>query len=420
MRSAAASLMVVLAACAPRATRSDEELPGDDRMPCLPGSTVRVAPRVEGGLVVVESLQTRIQCEGGNVEEPPVKLAVIRLRPDQPACPIGKRGAVRWRDGVEFESALHDFLATRPERERSTMEAELRRFLTSAQAYVIGCPAGKPVEWLFVEVPEPGRPNAAQPERPGFFDGERVRDYPGQENVVFPDMGAPPLPSGVSAAEYEAASEAAAQAEAEAAAEAEANPPRVTWTGCPGERLDAQWMARLFGSHEQPAPLRWFPGPERVSRWWLRLDGGVATLAYEEEMRPKHGPGAGEWRCSEATTVQGAVTRSGTKLTLTFGTLVAVCEESSLSLPPANAKRDPKPLPQREYEEGCDRYRWATKVRVKTKALVCTGQLPLDALSVFGPPPGIERLALENDCMDASAREALRLVPADGGIAPAL
>lgn len=419
MRRLGGALLLVWVGCAtPRARPETQEV--DAPIVCLPAETVRVVSRVVGGRVLVESLQTPVQCEGGGGEEPPVKLAEIRLRPEQPDCPIGQLGAVGWRGGFQLESALRDFLATRPERERSAVQTELHRFTTQAQAYVIGCPAGKPVEWLFVEVPEPGRQFDAQPEKLGFFDGERVRDYPGHENVPFPDMGAPPLPSGVSAAEYEAASEAAAEAEAEAAAEAEANPPRVTWTGCPGEHLDAQWMVRRFGSHERPAPERQFPGPEFVARWWLRLDGSVATLAYEEEKRPKHGPGAGAWACNEATTVQGAVQRSGTKLTLTFGTLVAECRESSLSVPPANAKRDPKRLPQREDEEGCDRYRWATTARVKVKALVCTGTLPLNALMVFGPPPGLERLELGNDCMDSSEREALRLVPADGSFAPAL
>lgn len=419
MRRLGGALLLVLAGCATPTVRPEtEEL--ESSMPCLPVSTLRVAPRVDGGRVVVESVETRQRCEGGDVVEPPVKLTEIRLRPDQPECPIGQLGARGWRDGFQLESALHDFFAARPSHERSALQLALQRFTTQAQAYVIGCPAGKPVEWLFVEVPEPGRPFDAQPEKLGFFDGERVRDYPGHENVLFPDMGAPPLPSGVSAAEYEAATEAAEAAAAEAAVEAEANPPRVTWKGCPGERPDAQWMVRRFGSHERPAPERQFPGPEFVARWWLRLDGAVATLAYEEEMRPKHGPGAGAWACNEATTVQGAVQRSGTKLTLTFGTLVAECQESSLSVPPANAKRDPKRLPQREDEEGCDRYRWATTARVKVKALVCTGTLPLNALMVFGPPPGFERLELGNDCMDSSEREALRLVPADGSLAPGL
>lgn len=416
MRSLGPSLLLlVLAACAPRAARP-EEPPGDDRMPCLPAATVRVVPRVDGGRVLVESLLTRAQCEGDDAEAPPVKLAEIRLRPEQPDCPIGKLGAVRWPDGFSFEPALRDFLATRPERERSAVQTELQRFTPNAQAYVIGCPAEKPVEWLFVEVPEPGRPNDARPEQLGFFDGAKVRDYPGHENVVFPDLGAPPLPSGVSAADYEAAEAAAAEAEAEAAAQAEANPPRVTWTGCPGERLDAQWMVRRFGSHERPGRERRFPGPEFASRWWLRLDGAVATLAYEEETRPPNGPGAGVWTCREATTVQGSVTRNGAKLTLTFGSLVAECQVSSLPVPPASAKRDPKRLPQREDEEGCDRYRWATAARVQVKALVCKGALPLDALLVFGPPPGLERLDLGNDCTDASNPETLRLVPADGRV----
>lgn len=415
MRRLVGALLLVWTGCAGSRVRPEpEEL--EPPIACLPAATVRVVPRVEGGRVLVESLLTRAQCEGDDAEAPPVKLAEIRLRPEQPDCPIGQLGAVRWPDGFSFEPALRDFLATRPERERSAVQTELQRFTPKAQAYVIGCPAGKPVEWLFVEVPEPGRPNDARPEQLGFFDGERVRDYPGQENVVFPDLGAPPLPSGVSAADHEAAEAAAAEAEAEAAAQAEANPPRVTWTGCPGERLDAQWMVRRFGSHERPGRERRFPGPEFAARWWLRLDGAVATLAYEEETRPPNGPGAGTWTCREATTVQGSVTRSGATLTLTFGSLVAECQVSSLPVPPASAKRDPNRLPQREDEEGCDRYRWATAARVQVKALVCTGALPLDALRVFGPPPGLERLDLGNDCTDASNPETLRLVPADGRV----
>lgn len=399
---------LVLTACATPAVREDV-VADERRMPCDPVATVRVAPRVDGGRVLVEAVLTRQVCEGDDVVEAPVRLAEIRLRPDLPSCPIGQLGARRTALGASVEPVQAGVFSGRPEREQAGLLSALSAFSDDAQAYVIGCPDGRPAEWLFVELPRAGFL-----ERVAFFDGDAVRYAPGHENVVFP---APPPPPPVTPPPPEPPLEAP-EAGDESPDAPEPEPPRVTSTGCPGERIDAPWMARRFGSHEQPAPLRQLPGPERVARWWLRLDGGVATLAYEEETRPKHG--AGEWTCSEATTVQGAVARSGTKLTLTFGSLVAVCRESSLSLPPANAKRNPKPLPQREDEEGCDRYRWATKARVKTKALVCTGQLPLDALSVFGPPPGIERLVLGNDCLDSSAREALRLVPADGGFAPAL
>lgn len=401
MRGLWACLMGALSACAPKLVEPPARQV-EDLMPCDEAGEQRVVSRVDGGLVVVEAIFTRYGCTDV-VVGPPKKLAEIRLRPEQPSCPIGQLGVQVWpHGGYSVEPSLREFLAARP-REGGALQTELQRFSRQAQAYVIGCPEGRPVEWLFVEVPEPGRPNDAWPEKLGFFDGARVRDYPGQENVVFPDMGSPPLPSGVSADEYEAS---------QTIDEAEPVPPQVTSTGCPAEQVDAQWMVRHYGSHQQPPGRRAFPGPETVERWWLRLDAATARLVYEKQRRPKSG--AGEWTCSEATTVVGTVSRRGKTLTLTFGSTVATCREDVLSVAPATAKRFPTPLPQREDEEGCDRYRWATAQRAKTKALVCTGELPLDALQVFGPPPGLERLSLLNDCMDSSEREALRLVPADG------
>lgn len=162
------------------------------------------------------------------------------------------------------------------------------------------------------------------------------------------------------------------------------------------------------------------PGPETLERWSLHLAGGTATLVAEEQKRPKSGPGAAEWTCSDATTVQGTIERRGAALTLRFGSLVATCRETTTLVQPAQARRKPKRLPQRPDEEGCDRYPWATSSPVKTRALTCTGELPLNALPVFAPSPGVERLVLENDCQEPSQRDALRLVPADGSVTPAL
>lgn len=384
--------------------------PGDERAPrerCLPASEVDVVRRVEDGRVVVEAVVTQQVCQGDGPLPAPVRLAEIQLRPERPACPIGELGAKRRPDEVRFEPAVASLFGARPSAERAQFDYAFRSFSSDARAFVIGC-HDRGVEWLFVELPRPGLPP-----RVGFFDGDTVRFGPGHENVLFPTPPAPPVtakePPLPSAEDEPAGPEAP-----------EPVPPRVTATGCPAERVDAQWIVRRFGSSARPPGERTMPGPETLERWALHLDGGTAALVAEEEKRPKSGPGAGVWACSSATTVQGAVERRGATVTLHFGSLVARCRESALPVQPAQARRHPKRLPQRLDEEGCDRYRWTSSAPVKTKALVCTGELPLNAPSVFAAPPGIERLVLENDCQEPTQRDALRLVPADGGVAPAL
>lgn len=396
----------VFGACA-TAVIADE---APHRGTCLPASVVEVVRRVDGGRMLVEEVVTQQVCQGAAPRPPPVLLAEVRLRPDLPACPIGALGAALWPGGhLELEPAVASVLAARPPAERARFELALRSFSSNARAFVIGCAGGGTLEWLFVKAP------GMAPPRVGFFDGDTVRFAPGHENVLFPTpaltAAAPALPP---------AGDEPVTDEPEGAEAPEPIPPRVTATGCPAERLSAQWVVRRFGSGAHPPGEVSMPGPETLERWSLRLEGGTATLVAEEDTRPKPRPGAGEWTCRRATTVQGTVERRGAALTLRFGSLVARCQDTTLEVQPAQARRHPTRLPQRLDEEGCARYRWATSRPLKTRALVCTGELPLDALLVMGAPPGLERLVLENDCQEPTQREALRLVPADGGVAPAM
>ncbi|MBL8918997.1 MAG: hypothetical protein JNJ54_09080 [Myxococcaceae bacterium] len=396
--------VALLGACVtPAAMPVQHELEQHTR--CDPVSTLRVQARVDGARVVIESVITRQVCQGEPRHEPPERLAEIRLRPELPGCPIGQLGLRRWSLGSSTEPALAGFFGARTPAERARLELALSSFSNDVQAWVIGCPEGRPSEWLFVETPRTGLP-----QRVAFYDGDRVRFAPGHDNVAYPTP--PPLPVPPPASPLPAASD---QDESPEPPLAEA--PRPTARGCPAERVDAQWVARRFTSRARPPGERSMPGPESKERWALRLEGGKATLVLEVE---KRGLGASEWTCSDATTVQGELERRGRDLVLTFGGLVATCREAVLSLPPASAARRPRRLPQRPDEEGCDRYPWATAARVPTKVLQCTGTLPLDALPVFGAAPGIERLVLSNDCQEPGERGALRLVPVDGSVAPAM
>jgi hypothetical protein len=399
--------LAVQAACATTATTTPPDEP-DRRERCDAVSTLRVQSRVEGARLLIESVVTEQVCEGESRVLAPVRLAEVRLRPDLPACPVGHLAARLSSLAFETEPALAGFFETREPRERVWLQQGLSSFASNARAWVIGCPEGRPLEWLFVETDRLG-----DPLRVAFSDGARVRFAPGHENVVFP---APPPPPVVA----EAPPPLPAEGDEPSSEPLPPEPPPPTAAGCPAEAVDAQWVARRFGSSARPPGLRLMPGPETLDQWRLRLDGTAATLVHEVDRRPQRGPDAGVWGCHDATTVKGSVERRGRTLTLTFGGLVATCREEVVSLRPAGAKRQPRTLPQRRDEEGCDRYPWATTARRPTTALVCTGPLPLDALSLFAPPPGLERLVLSNDCQETSAREALRLVPADGGVAPAL
>lgn len=392
---------LVLGACATAPVTNDAET----RERCLPASEVELVRRVDDGRVLVEAVVTQRVCQQDAPLPPPVRLAEIRLRPELPSCPVGELGARRWPGGFSLEPALS---AARPSPERAHLELAFTSFSSDARAFVIGCPDGRAFEWLFVETPRPGLPP-----RVAFYDGEAVRFSPGHQNVLFPTPPSPPVTEPEPPLPQ-------VEDEPEGPDAPEPVAPRVTAKGCPAERLDAQWVVRRFVSSARPPGERSMPGPETLERWSLHLAGGTATLVAEEQKRPKSGPGAAEWTCSDATTVQGTIERRGAALTLRFGSLVATCRETTTLVQPAQARRKPKRLPQRPDEEGCDRYPWATSSPVKTRALTCTGELPLNALPVFAPSPGVERLVLENDCQEPSQRDALRLVPADGSVTPAL
>lgn len=373
-------------------------------MTFLPADVVDVVGRVDGERVHVEAVVTQRACARDEPLPPPVRLAELRRRRDLTACPIGESGARVWPGGFGLEPPVAGLFAPRPRSERARLQSALTSFSGRAKAFVIGCPQGRAVEWLFVEEPQVG----LQP-RVAFFDADGVRVAPGHENVLFPTPLAPPSTTPAPLVPPE-------QPVSEGPEAPEPVPPRVTATGCPPERLDAQWVVRRFGSTARPPGERSMPGPETLERWSLRLEGAIATLVAAEEHRTK----TGEWACRTATAVQGTVERRGPTIALRFGSVFATCREAPLLVQPAHARRHPKRLPQRIDEEGCERYRWVTSTPVRAKALVCTGELPLNSLLVFGAAPGVERLVLENDCQPPERRDALRLVPADGRVRPAM
>lgn len=166
------------------------------------------------------------------------------------------------------------------------------------------------------------------------------------------------------------------------------------------------------------------PGPSSLTVFTLGRTRLEATLV-EQQFRSSKAPGlpdddqpAGEWRCASSSISRGTV-EGATSFLVRLEDRTLRCTPTVVSVADAAARRVRVP----SKEEGCNASRWAPATRRELKVLSCVD--PADAAAGTGRPlllsalPGVEHVTYDNDdCGDP--KTALRRIPVDGGVAPAM
>ncbi|MFO0593796.1 MAG: hypothetical protein U0228_00760 [Myxococcaceae bacterium] len=191
--------------------------------------------------------------------------------------------------------------------------------------------------------------------------------------------------------------------------------------GC-GESLDVgakAWVGRRLSTGLMP-------GPSNLETWTLGQSGGAARLVVQEYRAQAGAPRADEqpeptWTCAKSSSFEGTV--RGTRFSLkrqADGELLELrCTPKALAVRVPSARR----VRVRSKSEECKASRWTTEARGTVQGLVCVtliDERPSVATPwVLAPRPGVEHVTYdEDDC--GVTFDALRAVPADGGVAPAI
>lgn len=349
-----------LAACHPRVEAPESR----EESTCLEAQIRVVRDRVDAGTVTIDVRETWACARG---DERIVPLATVPLV-EQPGCPAGQ---VALEAGPE-RVVLPDFVATLDRGHVLQVTAALREFTERdrgqfGRAFVVSCAPGT-ARWFF------------------------LRTMPTPVVQAFPQPSEPVLTS-------------------------QPSPPP---TGSCSESLEigeVPWRGRALSTGLMP-------GPSFLTVFTLGRTKAEATLV-EQQFKASKAPGlpedaqpAGEWSCVRSSLAQGTV-EGATSFQVRLDDRTLRCTPTVVSVAEANARRVRVP----SKEEGCNASRWVPATRRPLKVLSCVD--PADVAAGTGRPlvlsalPGVEHVTYDNDdCGDP--KTALRRIPADGGVAPAM
>ncbi|MDP1918000.1 MAG: hypothetical protein Q8L14_17280 [Myxococcales bacterium] len=386
-------LLLWLTACHPRVEAPAETR---DESTCLEAMIRVVNDRVDAGTLIVDVSETWACARG---DERIVRLATVPLV-EQPRCPAGQ---VALEAGPE-RVVLPDFVATLDRGHVLQVTEALREFTERdrgqfGRAFVVSCAPGA-ARWFFLRtMPTPV-----------------VQTFEAREAVATRQ----PSPT--------------LQLEREEAVpdDGDERPARRRDGGVPDvdERLQLRrgscteslevgasvWRGRTLSTGLMP-------GPSFMTVFTLGRTKSRGALVVQEFKAGRPGPPddaqpSGEWECVSSSTSQGTI-EGGSTFVFRLGERVLRCTPTVVNVADATSRRVRVP----SKEEGCNASRWAPATRRELKVLSCVD--PADAQAGTGRPillstlPGVEHVTSDNDdCGDP--KTALRRIPADGGVAPAM
>lgn len=386
-------LLLWLGACHPRVEAPESR----EESTCLEAQLRVVRDRVDAGTLTIDVSETWACARG---DERVTRLATVPLV-EQPGCPAGQ---VALEAGPE-RVVLPDFVATLDRGHVLQVSEALREFTERdrgqfGRAFVVSCAPGA-ARWFFLRtMPTPV-----------------VQAFDAPREPVATRLPSPTL-----------------QLEREEAApdDGDERPARRRDGGVPEED---ERLRRRRGSCTEPLEVGesvWrgralstglLPGPSSLTVFTLGRTKSRGTLVVQEFKAVKRGPPddaqpAGEWECAGSSTSQGTI-EGGSTFVFRLEARVLRCTPGVVSVAEATARRVRVP----SKEEGCNASRWAPGTRRELKVLSCVD--PADAEAGTGRPlllstlPGVEHVTYDNDdCGDP--KMALRRIPADGGVAPAM
>lgn len=353
-------LLLWLAACHPRVEAPDSR----EESTCLEAMIRVVTDRVDAGTLTLDVSESWACARG---DERITRLATVPLG-EQPHCPAGQ---VALEAGPE-RVVLPDFVATLDRGHVLQVTEALREFTARdrgqfGRAFVVSCAQGT-ARWFFLRtMPTPVAQAFEAPSEP-----------------VLTSRPSPPSKGGCTESLEE------------------------------GERV---WRGRALTTGLMP-------GASSLTVFTLGRTKAQATLVVQE-FRASKVPGlpdddqpAGEWRCASSSAAHG--TAEGTSsFRVQFADRTLRCTPKVVRVAEATARR----VRVRSNEEGCNASRWAPSTRRELKVLSCVD--PADEKAGTGRPlvlsafPGVEHVTYDNDdCGDPTT--ALRRIPVDGGVAPAM
>jgi len=385
-------LAVCALACHPRTDATPDVEERDP--PCLGASITRLHHRVEQGSLLIEREIERICPQPGEAPSRTERLVSLTLG-QQRGCPAGQ--VVLEVAPAKTPRPLLELPGVSSGQLEHVAEA-LRNFASvhgkgSGLAFVLSCEANP--RWLFVTIntPEPMLQEFSEgvpPLPPAQAGSAGVAPQDSQPNVALPD--AAPAPTGTCE---------------------EALP-----SG------DERWVGRVLSTGAMP-------GPSRMTRWFLGRTKRNASLVIQElEAIKRVGRSDdqphGEWRCARSAASEGSVSGSR-QLTFSFskspggGPTTLVCAPRLMRIADADARRVrvSSPAPG----EGCNASRWSAPPKTELRVLVCAEGDSEEFFLAQGP--GVERVLHDEDVLYDEPRckgtpPALRRVPLDGGVAPAI
>ena len=354
-------LLMWLTACH---TRVEAPAESRDESTCLEAMIRVVRDRVDAGTLTLD-VSERWACARG--DERIVRLATVPLV-DQPGCPAGQAALEAGPERV----VLPEFVARLDRGHVLQVTAALREFTERergqfGRAFVVSCAQGT-ATWFFLRtMPTP-----------------LVQAFEAPSESVTASQPSPPS------------------------------------KGSCTESLEvgeSVWRARSLITGLMP-------GPSSLTVFTLGRTKAEATLV-EQQFKASKAPGlpddaqpAGEWSCVRSSVARGTV-EGATSFLVRLDDRTLRCTPTVVNVAEANARRVRVP----SKEEGCNASRWVPATRRPLKVLSCVD--PADVAAGTGRPlimsalPGVEHVTYDNDdCGDP--KTALRRMPADGGVAPAM